>query len=61
MTIIKKVNEVITGETEAICPICKQKYKYPKGGYAGIYIPPTCGKFECEYKFQHPELSKARR
>ena len=61
MTLLKSIKEAITGETEARCPICKQVYKYPKSGYGGIYVPSTCGRFECEYKYQHPELSRVRR
>jgi len=60
MPIIKKVKEVITRETEARCPICNQVYKYPKDGYGRIYIPRTCGRFECEYKFQHIGSNRRR-
>lgn len=53
MTITKKIKELATGEVEAKCPICGLPYKYPKDGYGGIYIPHTCGRFECEFKYQH--------
>jgi len=61
MTLLKKIKEITTRETAARCPICKQMYKYPKGGYGEIYIPSTCGRFECEFEHQHPELNKVRR
>lgn len=33
------------------CPICRDTYEYPKGGYQ----PPTCKKFECLHKYLHGE------
>ena len=61
MALLKTIKEQFAREVEARCPICKQMYKYPKGGYGEIYIPSTCGRFECEFEHQHPELNKVRR
>jgi len=63
MPLLKTIKEAVNGGITVKCPICGAEYKYPRGGYGGIYIPKTCGKFECEYKYQHqhPELSKERR
>jgi len=63
MPLLKTIKEIVNGEITTKCPVCKTKYKYPRGGYGGVYIPKTCGKFECEYKYQHqhPELNKERR
>ena len=60
MALLEKIKEITTREIKTRCPICKQVYKYPKDGYGGIYIPSTCGQFECEYKFQHQELKQIR-
>ena len=55
---LKQIVKIAIGETTAKCPICGLKYKYPKGGYAGVYTPKTCANFDCEYKFQHIGLNK---
>jgi len=48
-----KLGEIKWGK--ALCPICGRKYEYIEGGYK----PSTCGKFECVYQRNHPELYKA--
>lgn len=37
---------------KATCPICHLQYDYPEG----VYKPPTCNKFECLWKYNHPEI-----
>jgi len=55
-TLFRMVKETVTEKwAEARCSECKQKFEYPVNSY---YKPETCGKFDCEYKHQHPELSE---
>jgi len=34
---------------KAKCPICKQEFEYPEGGYK----PSTCSNFDCIHKYLH--------
>lgn len=58
MTLFKMVKEVVVAkDIEIRCSECGIKFKWPKNS---SYYPKTCS-FDCEFKRQHPELSKARR
>lgn len=39
---------------KARCPICKDTYEYPEGGYK----LPTCNRFECLHAYLHPEIKR---
>jgi hypothetical protein len=38
--------------SKAFCPICGCEYEYPENGYK----PPTCPRFDCAHKYNHPEI-----
>lgn len=39
------------------CPICGCSYPYVKGSYK----PKTCGKFDCQHQYLHPEVYAKRK
>jgi len=58
MTLFGMIKEIVTTKwVKANCPECGIKYKYPEGKQQ---IFQTCGRFECEFKHQHPELKEKR-
>ena len=58
MPLYKMVKDAITTkDIEITCSECGAKFKWPENS---LYRPKTCS-LDCEFKHQHPELSKARR
>ncbi len=54
MELYKMVKEIIaTKEVKVKRCKCGLVFEYPANSF---YIPETCGKFDCEFKHQHPEL-----